>query len=307
MRRLILSAASIAALSLLPRASAIVFESTGDVNYNTTAPTGLLANSGWQYLGSWNGFVGTPISANQFITAAHVGGSVGNTFFDAGGTAHTATSVAIMNDLAIWTVTGSFANVAPIYTGSAEGLYPMTVFGSGSGRGGEFLNGSGNHAGWFWGGTSTLRWGTNQFEYYITDPSLGQMLVADFDANGGANEATVAGGDSGGATFIQVNGQWQLAGIVYGVESTFRTNATLGGVFTSVAADNRQGLFTAAGSASSIDPTGDWGQRWVASRISAAPNQNWIYTQVPEPSTYAAGIAVAGIATATWLRRRKTN
>lgn len=307
MSRTIPAIAFIVAVSLSPRAAAIIFESTGDPNYNTTAPTGLLADSGWQYLGSWNGFVGTPISPNQFITAAHVGGGVGNTFYDASGVPHIATSVSIQNDLAIWTVTGSFANVAPIYTGSLEGLFPMTVFGTGSGRGAEFLNGNGAHAGWLWGsGNSALRWGTNQFDYAGTFPGLGQMLVADFDAQGGANEATVAGGDSGGASFILVNGQWQLAGITYGVESSFRTNATLGSVFSNVAADNRQGLFAADGSPSLADSvTEEWGQRWISSRISA--NQNWIYTQVPEPSTYAAGIAVAAIAATTWWRRRKAD
>jgi hypothetical protein len=305
MSRPIFPAAIVVAVSLLPRAGAIIFESTGDPTYNTTAPTGLLQDSGWQYLGNWNGFVGTPISPNHFITAAHVGGAVGNTFFDAGGSPHTATSVAIMNDLAIWTVTGSFVNFAPIYTGFMEGFYPMTVFGRGLGRGSPFLAGDGSQAGWFWGtGTSALRWGTNRFDYFYTDASLGQVLVADFNPAAGANEATIANGDSGGATFIQVGSQWQLAGILYGVEATFRTNATLGPAFTSLAVDDRQGLFNQNGSPTAVDPvTGDWGQRWIASRVSG--NQLWVLSQIPEPSTYAAGVAVAALAAASWWRRRK--
>ena len=34
-----------------PRAGAVLFQSTDDPNYNTTAPSGVLTNSGWQYQG----------------------------------------------------------------------------------------------------------------------------------------------------------------------------------------------------------------------------------------------------------------
>ena len=37
---------------------------------NKSAPTGTYANSGWQYQGNWNGFLGTPISSKHFITVA---------------------------------------------------------------------------------------------------------------------------------------------------------------------------------------------------------------------------------------------
>src|SRR5882757_11346916 len=66
----------VAAVSLLLGASsakAILFYQTGDPNYNTTAPGGSLTNSGWQYEGTWGGFLGTPIAPKYFITAAHVG------------------------------------------------------------------------------------------------------------------------------------------------------------------------------------------------------------------------------------------
>src|ERR1700753_2062526 len=47
----------------------------------TTAPTGTLANSGWQFEGQWAGaYTGTPIAPDYFITASHIGGSVGGTF-----------------------------------------------------------------------------------------------------------------------------------------------------------------------------------------------------------------------------------
>src|SRR2546422_10688353 len=58
-------------------ARAIIFYATGDPNYNTTAPGGSLTNSGWQYEGTWGGFLGTPIAPKYFITAEHVGGGIG--------------------------------------------------------------------------------------------------------------------------------------------------------------------------------------------------------------------------------------
>src|SRR5450759_1250386 len=71
---------SLLLLSALP-ANAVLFYFTGDTNYNTTAPaTRSLTNSGWQYQGAWAGFSGTVISSNGFITARHIGGSVGQSF-----------------------------------------------------------------------------------------------------------------------------------------------------------------------------------------------------------------------------------
>ena len=52
---------------------AVILFSTDDLAANTTAPTGLLANSGWQYEGMFGGFLGTPIAAHYFITAQHIG------------------------------------------------------------------------------------------------------------------------------------------------------------------------------------------------------------------------------------------
>lgn len=57
---------------------AVLFYSTSDPIHNTTAPTGSLTNSGWQYEGEWNGFLGTAIAPRYFITAKHVGGSIGD-------------------------------------------------------------------------------------------------------------------------------------------------------------------------------------------------------------------------------------
>src|SRR5436190_17779127 len=54
---------------------AVILYGSGDPGANTSAPTGVLAGSGWQYEGQFGLFLGTVI-----VTAKHIGGSVGQTF-----------------------------------------------------------------------------------------------------------------------------------------------------------------------------------------------------------------------------------
>src|SRR5438132_267871 len=71
---------AIAVGALVAPARAVIFYSSADPTMNTTAPTGTLAGSGWQYEGQWVGFTGTPVAPNYFLTAKHVGGVVGSQF-----------------------------------------------------------------------------------------------------------------------------------------------------------------------------------------------------------------------------------
>jgi hypothetical protein len=64
-----------------------------------------------------------------------------------------------------------------------------------------------------------VRWGVNQIS------AADQYLAANFDGNGGDNEAALSSGDSSGAAFINDNGVWKLAGINYAVEGPFATDA----------------------------------------------------------------------------------
>lgn len=295
-------------LSTIPT-FAVVTLGTGDPTHNTSAPTGLLEGSGWQFLGNWNGFVGTQISANQFITAAHVGGSVGSSFIGSDGISYTTTSVVTRNDLAIWTVSGSLPTYAPIYRGSSETALDMVFFGRGAGRGAEVRAPSATDPdtlrGWAWNNSYALRWGTNRFDYSVSSyPGVGPALVGDFDRNGGAEESTVAGGDSGGAAFVRNGSQWQLAGIVFGVQSTVRTSPT--GSNISAALFDLGGLYNSSGSLIVSDQVADIPASFVMSRVSS--NQAWIDTQfttpVPEASTWAAGLFLAAAGTHVWRRRR---
>src|SRR6202043_933434 len=106
-------------ISIRPADAVILYE-TGDPMANTTAPTGALAGSGWQYEGQFAGVLGTVIASNYFITAKHVGGSVGQTF-TFNGVNYTTTAVFPdpSSDLQIWQISGTFPSHAQIYTGTA--------------------------------------------------------------------------------------------------------------------------------------------------------------------------------------------
>ena len=307
--------ASLIALAATPVATqAVIFASSGDPTKNTTAPTGALAGSGWQFLGDFDGSLGTVISPTQFIDAKHIGGHVGDTFTYKGVT-YTTTSVATTanSDLAIWTVNGVLPNYAPIYTGTQEGSYQMVFFGAGDGRGAEFrlpgATDADNLRGWVWDPTTAgvTRWGTNQFAGVFTpSAAIGQTLFSFFDRSGGGDMATVANGDSGGPSFIDVNGTWELAGITYAVESPFRTNATSTTDFSAAVFDVG-GLYTAGSPNNTLlnaDISSDIPSFWLASRVSA--NAQWITTVVPEPGTWAA-IVFAGLASGSvvWRQLRR--
>ena len=51
------------------------------------------------------------------------------------------------------------------------------------------------------------------------------MLVTDFDDVLGRDECQATFGDSGGGVFIRKGGDWKLAGILFGADSTYDTNA----------------------------------------------------------------------------------
>ena len=70
-----LAAGAVAALALLAAqlpARAVILFGTGDPTVNTTAPTGALADSGWQFEGDWIGFLGTAIAPQFFVSAKHI-------------------------------------------------------------------------------------------------------------------------------------------------------------------------------------------------------------------------------------------
>jgi len=221
----------VTATPILPLRAVILY-GTGDPSANTTAPTGAFANSGWQFEGQFGGFLGTVIAPNYFITAKHIGGSVGQ-IFTFNGRNYTTTAVFPdpSSDLQIWQVSGTFPIQAPLYAsapGSEVNLF-LTVFGRGTQRGNSVFVGSPSHqGGWLWGPSDAVqRWGTNFVGSIVNDPTYGELLRVPFNNNGGPNEGHLSVGDSGGAVFVydMTTNRWELAGINLAVDGPFSTSS----------------------------------------------------------------------------------
>jgi len=213
---------------------AIIFYATGDPAHNTTAPTGSVTNSGWQFQGQWGSFLGTVISSKHFVTAKHVGGTVGAPFvFNSVSYSTVSVTNDPNSDLSIWRICGTFPLFAPIYTNSNEQGNSLVVFGRGTQRGAEVfvtnMLGNAELKGWQWGPyDGAQRWGENQVADIINGDAIfgtviGDLLTANFDQTGGANECHLSVGDSGGAVFIREGSTWKLAGINYAVDGPYNT------------------------------------------------------------------------------------
>lgn len=226
-------AISLAVSFFVDSTRAVILYGTADPGANTTAPIGPLANSGWQYQGQFGSFLGTVIASNYFVTAKHIGGSVGQPF-TFNNVAYTTTAVFPdpSSDLQVWQVSGAFPIHAPLYA-SAPGTevnLSLVVFGRGTQRGNSVFVGNDSHlGGWLWGGSDAVqRWGTNVIGEIVKDDSFGPLVRVPFDNNAGPNEAHLSVGDSGGAVFVfnPVTSEWELAGINLGVDGSFSTSSS---------------------------------------------------------------------------------
>ncbi len=243
----------IAIVVLTGPSRAVILFGTADPSTNTTAPTGPLANSGWQYEGLFGSFLGTAIASNYFVTAKHIGGGVGQTF-TLNGTNYTTTAVFPdpSSDLQVWQVAGTFPIHAPLYSSApgSEVNLNLVVFGRGTQRGSSVFVGNDSHlGGWLWGGSDEVeRWGTNVVESIYTDPSFGKLVRATLDNSAGPNEAHLSSGDSGGAVFVfnSTTSRWELAGINLGVDGSFSTSSSGTNPFNAAMFDTT-GLFVDGG------------------------------------------------------------
>jgi hypothetical protein len=232
-------------------ASAVVtFGGTG--NETDAAP----GNVG-MYEGLFNGgYSATPITSNMIVTAAHLFPGPTTTFVYNNGTATATTynvqAVASLDDLAIWEISpnqpGTFTLTAPIYTGSSELGSTIVDVGQGYARGDPITGG------WSWNGNNGgLSWGTNTVSAVPTSTQLGlsgsmggDFLQYDFDnedpssPNYNPDEAVVTPGDSGGGAFIDVNGQYELAG----VNSSYGVRVGANGLLESVTDSTGSNLIT---------------------------------------------------------------
>jgi hypothetical protein len=221
---------AILALGLGSAQGVILFD-TGDPSVNTTAPTGALASSGWQYEGQWGSFLGTPIAPHFFVSAAHIG-QAGTSLVFQGSTYTTVRSFSFAgSDLLIWQVQETFPSFAPLYSKSDEISRHLVVIGRGTERGSEVTLG-GTTRGWNWGnGTGVERWGENDVADVV--PYNGRdLLYATFDQptqpNDHPNESHLSSGDSGGAIFVNdsSDGVWKLAAINFAVDDLYTAPST---------------------------------------------------------------------------------
>lgn len=293
-----------------PLARGVVFHATGDPDHNTTAPGGALANSGWQWQGFWRGFAGTPVAPQWFLTARHLNGTVGEEFSYAGRTYRTtATFSDPETDLALWRVCGTFPAYAPLYADSDELGRECVLHGTGLARGGELTvtnpAGTALLRGWYWApNTQRLRWGVNRvagITAYGTTPDA--ALYVDFDANGGEDEATLTGGDSGGGLFIQSGGVWKLAGVGLAVEGPFRLDPAGEDIWAAVF--DSGGLYQSEGEGWVLAPlrpkaqpaaafvTRISGRRaWIEATIAANPEPVGVPTVLAAPEVAGSYVAV---------------
>jgi hypothetical protein len=261
---------------------AVILLDTGDPSANTAAPTGALANSGWQFQGTWGEFVGTPIAPHFFIAANHIG-QVAPTFSFQGSTYTIVRSFNHGGDLIIWQVRETFPTFAPLYSHSDEAGSHLVVIGRGVQRGVElFLNST--LRGWRWGGYDGVqRWGENDVADVV--PYQGHdLLYATFDQsilpNDHPNESHLADHDSSGAVFINDanDGAWKLAGINYAVDDLYTApdlqTAFVAAVFDARGYYSYDGAnFTQIADATAV-PTGFYSSRisselaWVGSAIA---------------------------------------
>jgi hypothetical protein len=224
----------------------VILFRTANPAANTTAPTGGLSGSGWQFEGLWGSFLGTPIAPHFFLSAKHVGQA---------GTSFTFDSIAYTlvkefsdpnSDLDLWQVVESFPTFVPLYTKSDEVGKLTVVIGRGTQRGTEVFT-NGVLGGWNWGPSDGVeRWGENLVSAIVTLSPDDDFLYGTFDAAGLNQEATLSSGDSGGAAFIKDGVDWKLAGIHYAVDGPFYLDDSGSGGFDAALFDSR-GLYISDG------------------------------------------------------------
>lgn len=204
-------------------AHGLVFLNSGDPNYNTTAPSGAMANP-WNSMGSYNGGGGgTAISSRWFISASHVGN--GGTFVVNGQTYNVVEDYVVggNSDITFHKVDRDFSTWANIWTGDPRTLVTsgnsrdqLLLIGNGYARGTAVYDSQGALQGYNTDGWQHKSWALNTVDRISYSTSTAKFSYYSYFANNnyGDSEAMVAPGDSGGGAFVQKNGAWYLLGTI---------------------------------------------------------------------------------------------
>jgi len=186
-------------LLIATQAGAVIID-IGDGTGHTSAPSD---DPGWANVGIVNGATAVYIGDNWVLSAKHVG--FGATTFE--GVTYTpvpGTYTKIENiDLGMWQIYGNPR--LPALWISEEGAMvgdEVLMVGHGKNRGAP--TSCDGHDGYHWGAGNTMRWGEE--EVMLVKP--GKWMATEFQPDGSA----AANGDSGGAVFIKVDGEWELTG-----------------------------------------------------------------------------------------------
>lgn len=253
--------------------AAVMFWETASTTHNTSTPGD---NSGWQYEGTLDGYLGVPIAPHFFISAKHiVEHNVGDVFHFHGDTYTTIASYSSPNtDLRIWEVDHAkpFPTFAPLSSGVNDIGAVAAVYGKGTQRGTALTHNS-ELKGWLWGpGDGVQRWGRNVVVGTVDGgASYGQLLYCDFNRNGIAHECHLSLGDSGGGLFVLEGGLWRLAGIHFSVDGYFRRDSSEGGGYLAALFDCG-GMEVGSGNSWTLIPedVDDVPSSFYSSRISAS-------------------------------------
>ncbi|HWB53527.1 MAG TPA: hypothetical protein VG722_05015 [Tepidisphaeraceae bacterium] len=282
----------------------------GDPGRLTTAPTGALDGSGWQYEGQWGSFTGTPIAPNYFITASHVGGNVGQSFqFEGQSYTTTAYYDDPNSDLRIWKVDETFPIYAPMATKHDAGKKAV-IFGRGTDRG-DPVTVKNKLRGWQWGATdSSLSWGINKVTVarHVAGNNLLQLKFNGNKRN--PDEGAISEGDSGGGVFVKIHKVWTLVGVNYSATDPYSFDSNYADAF-SASLTNASHLFTFTSTDQAIwirshQPSIGYATRvssemqWINSVLNgsgALDVSQSVYTgDVPEPAAAVLALGILGFA-----------
>lgn len=288
-------------------------------------PNGLIAQPNndprWNSTVQWSDGGGTIIAGSYFITAQHltnnanVGSTVKLTTKDGLGISQnftfTAASVQQIGstDLRVVKINGTFpssASIIPLYSGPAgsEVGKPVSFLGYGNFQQGAAVITGSTQNGWLWAGpTGVKNFGQNTIGSVDTGanggPGGSSLLDYEFNAIPGQKEAVYANRDSGGGTFINNGGVYQLAGVNYSIDQFFSKS---GSTFTPIngAIYDSTGLYvdismTMTPNYVLASSQGIADQHGYSSEI--APFYNTIRADIPEP----ASLVLCGLSTVGFI------